>query len=284
MKILLIILLSPVISAAPIQNLGEAIVYKKTEQQELNLYVLKPDDWKPSDTRPAIVWFYGGGWVGGAPGQFEPQAKHFAKLGFVCILPEYRLIKIIPGPPVFPCRDAKSAMRWTRSHAVELGINPEKIAAAGGSAGGHLAAFTGLVDGMDDPADDLKISAKPAALLLFNPVLDNGKGEWGSERVGEKTKEFSPAHNVTKEAPPAIVFLGTKDKLIPVSTLERFQKNMKSAGVRCDLHLYEGKGHGFFNKDPERADTIAKSEAFLRDLGWLKQGSPDTSVGGGIGN
>lgn len=160
-------------------------------------------------------------------------------------------------------------MRWVRSHAAELGIDPEKIAAGGGSAGGHLAAFTALVDGTEDPDDDLKISAKPAALLLFNPVLDNGEGEWGSERVGGKTKEFSPAHNVTAKAPPAIVFLGTEDKLIPVSTLERFQKNMKDAGVRCDLHLYPGKGHGFFNGDPELTDTIEKSEAFLRDLKWI---------------
>ena len=279
MKTVILLLLAPLLHAAPPKDLGKAIPFKTTEQKKLNLFIVKPNDWKPSDTRAAIVWFYGGGWVAGSPKQFEPQAQHFAKLGFVSILPEYRLIKNIPGPPVFPCRDAKSAMRWVRSHAAELGINPEKIAAAGGSAGGHLAAFTGLVDGTDDTADDLKISAKPAALLLFNPVLDNGKGEWGSERVGKKTKEFSPAHNVTKEAPPAIVFLGTEDKLIPVSTMQRFQKNMESAGVRCDLHLYKGKGHGFFNKDPERADTIKKSEAFLRDLGW----SPDTSVGGGIG-
>ncbi len=269
MKALLPFLLAPLLQAAPTKDLGESVLYKKTEQKDLHLSVIKPGGWKASDKRPAIVWFHGGSWTGGSPKQFDAQAQHFAKLGFVCVLPQYRLIEKIPGPPVFPCRDAKSAMRWTRSHAAELGINPERIAAAGGSAGGHLAAFTALVDGTDDPGDDLKISPKPAALLLFNPVLDNGKGEWGSQRVGEKTAEYSPAHNVTKDAPPAIVFLGTSDKLIPVSTLERFQKNMKDAGIRCDLHLYEGKPHGFFNEEPERTDTMEKSEAFLRDLDWL---------------
>ncbi len=269
MKILLLLILAPLLHAAPIQNLGETIVYKKTEKKDLQLFVVKPDDWKSTDTRPAIVWFHGGGWVNGSPSQFSDQAKHFAKLGFVCFLPKYRFIKTIPGPPIFPCRDAKSAMRYVRSHAAELGIDPKKIAAAGGSAGGHLAAFTGLAEGMDDPADDLEVSAKPAALLLFNPVLDNGKGEWGNDRVEDRTKEFSPAHNITKEAPPTIVFLGTADKLIPVTTLERFTKNMSDAGVRCDLHLYDGQPHGFFNRGTAKADTIEKSEAFLRDLGWL---------------
>ena len=126
-----------------------------------------------------------------------------------------------------------------------------------------------MVDGTDDPQDDLTVSPKPAALLLFNPVLDNGQGEWGSERVGDRTKEFSPAHNVTKDVPPTIIFLGTNDNLIPVSTLERFQKNMREAGATCELHLYEDKTHGFFNEDPERADSVEKSEAFLRNLGWL---------------
>ncbi len=270
MKVFLLLLLAPLLRAAPIQDLGEAVVFKNTGKTDLELYLVKPTDWKASDSRPAIVWFHGGGWTGGNPGQFRDQAKHFAKLGFVCVLPEYRLIKGVPGPPVFPCRDAKSAMRYVRSHAAELGIDPKKIAAAGGSAGGHLAAFTALVEGTDDPADDLEISSKPAALLLFNPVLDNGEGEWGSDRVGGKTKEFSPAHNVTRDAPPAIVFLGTADKLIPVATMKSFQKNMEAAGVRCDLYLYEGSAHGFFNSGPEKADTLRKSEAFLRDLGWLE--------------
>jgi len=143
-------------------------------------------------------------------------------------------------------------MRWVRSHAAGLGIDPKRIAAAGGSAGGHLAAFTALVDGTDDPSDDLEISPKPAALLLFNPILDNGEGEWGHGRGGDRNKEFSPAHNVTKDAPPTVIFLGTKDKLIPVATMGRFKANMEKAGVRCDLHLYEDAGHGFFTPNPPK--------------------------------
>lgn len=266
--LLLFIVLSPICAiAAPAQK---EIVYKEVDGKALQLFVKYPENWQASDQRPAIVWFHGGGWVGGKVTQFDFQSEHFSKLGFVSVLVEYRLISKIPGPPIFPCRDAKSAMRWVRSHSKELGINPDRIAAGGGSAGGHLAAFTSLVEGTDDPLDDLKISPKPNALLLFNPVLDNGpEGGWGQKRVGDRIKEFSPAHNITKDAPPSIIFLGTNDRLIPVSTMERFQKNMREAGATCDLHLYEDATHGFFNQEPIRSKTLAKTEAFLRELGWI---------------
>ena len=84
------------------------------------------------------------------------------------------------------CADAKSALRYVRAHATELGIDPQRIAAAGGSAGGHLAAFTALVDGLDDPQDDLAVSCKPNALVLFNPVFNNGPDQWGHGRVGDR--------------------------------------------------------------------------------------------------
>ena len=235
------------------------------------MILMKPDEWKASDKRPAIVWFHGGGWVGGPVNQFEDHAHHFAKLGIVSALVKYRFIGKGDKRPTLPCRDAKSAMRWMRENATELGIDPNRIAAGGGSAGGHLAAFTALVDGTNDPADNLQTSPKPQALLLFNPVLDNGpNGGWSYDRVGGEFKKFSPAHNVGAEAPPTVMFLGTKDDLIPVSTLQSFKKNMKQAGARCELHLYEGLKHGFFNKEPAKADTIGKTEAFLRELNWIK--------------
>jgi len=168
-------------------------------------------------------------------------------------------------------------MRWVRGHAGELGIDPARIAAAGGSAGGHLAAHVGLVDGTDAPGDNRGISARADALILFNPVLDNGPGGWGTARVGARYPEFSPAHNVSRDDPPAILFLGSQDKLIPVATLERFRDAMRQAGVRCDLHVYEGEGHGFFNAN--RGDnkyyrlTVIAADKFLASLGWL-QGPP----------
>ena len=147
----------------------------------------------------------------------------------------------------------------------------------GGSAGGHLAAFTGLVDGIDDPKDDLTVSCKPQALVLFNPVFNNGPGQWGHERVGDDYLKYSPAHHVTKEAPPTIVFLGDMDKLIPVAVLNDFAAQMKQAGVRCDPHVYPKVGHGFFNRDPHKTLTLIETDKFLTSLGWL-HGEPTLKV------
>jgi len=254
-----------------------AHAYKKVADRELTLNAFNPPDWKAADRRPAIVFFHGGGWVGGSPKQFLRHCEYLASRGMVAIEADYRHIaKGDKGPPVDCVRDAKSAMRWVRGHAAELGIDPNRIAAGGGSAGGHLAAFVGMVEGLDDPADDLKISPKANALALFNPVFDNGPDQgWGHERVQDRYKEFSPAHNITKDDPPAIIFLGTKDKLIPVGVVERFKANMGKAGVRCEARFYEGQGHGFFNPGRGGTDefyyqTLLETDRFLASLGWLK--------------
>jgi acetyl esterase len=216
--------------------------------------------------------------VGGPLNQFDTQARHFAARGMVAVQVEYRLLGKDNEPPTTCIEDARSAMRWVRAHAKDLGVDPARIASAGGSAGGHLAAFVGMCDGVDDPKDDRKISAKSNAMVLFNPVFDNGPGGWGYARTGTEYKKFSPAHNVSADDPPAIVFLGSADKLIPAATLEKFKADMTQAGVRCETFVYDGQEHGFFNRDPWRTKTLMEADAFLVSLGWLK---PAVETGGG---
>lgn len=253
---------------------GKAYVYKSVEGRGLKLYVVTPEGWKPEDRRPAVVFFHGGGWVGGGPTQFSEHSKYLASRGMVAVQVEYRLLDRKGAEPPLVCvQDARSAMRWVRAHAGELGIDPGRIASGGGSAGGHLAAFVGMVEGLDDPADDRSVSPKSNAMLLFNPVFDNGPEGWGHQRVGERTKEFSPAHNVSADDPPAIVFLGSADKLIPVKTLDNFKAAMEKAGVRCEAHVYEGQPHGFFNYRSGGGkyyyETVLAADRFLASLGWL---------------
>ena len=266
------------VASACAQPAGTPHTYKKVGDRELKLYVYQPDGKKPETPLPAIVFFHGGGWVSGAPTQFLHHCEYLAKRGLVAIEADYRhLDKTTKEPPLICVQDAKSAMRWVRSHAAELGIDPDRIASGGGSAGGHLAAFVGMVEGLDDPQDDTKVSAKSNAMVLFNPVFDNGPGGWGTERVGNRYTEFSPAHNISKDDPPAIVFLGSKDNLIPVKTLEAFKANMEKVGVRCETRIYEGQGHGFFNYGKSENKfydaTVKEMDAFLTSLGWLKPGS-----------
>lgn len=267
-------------SAATVELPGTASAietYKTASETDLKIYIFNPEGHRPSDKRPAIVFFFGGGWNGGTPAQFEKHSRYLASRGMVAMCADYR-VKSRQGTTPFECvADGKSAIRWARANASRLGIDPDRIAAGGGSAGGHVAAATGIVPGLDDPADDPAVSSKANALVLFNPVYDNGPGGYGYERVAPRHEEISPAHNIAKGCPPAIVFLGTEDKLIPVATAESFKAKMEAVGARCDLHLYEGQPHGFFNDSKGETfflDTIRKMDAFLAGLGYL-EGEPD---------
>ena len=245
------------------------VVYKTIGDSKLSLFIFNPDGHKATDKRPAIVFFFGGGWNGGTPSQFYPQSRYLASRGMVAICADYRTKKSAGTDPRKCVQDGKSAIRWIRSHAKELGIDPNKLAAGGGSAGGHVAATTGTDTKFDEPDEDTSVSCRPNALVLFNPVYDNGPKGYGHDRVKDYWKNFSPMHNLTKETPPTIVFLGTKDKLIPVATAESYQKKMKDLGVRSDLHLYKDQPHGFFNK-AKYYETVLETDRFLTELGFLK--------------
>jgi acetyl esterase/lipase len=166
-------------------------------------------------------------------------------------------------------------MRWVRSKAGNLGIDPNRIASGGGSAGGHLAAVVGIMDGLDDPSDDLSVPAKSNAMLLFNPVLDMGPGSVAEKRVGDKYLEYSPYHNIKRGMPPAIVFVGTQDKVVPVRSVEAFCEQARAKGGRCEARVYEGQPHGFFNyrntgDNRYFKETLQAADEFLTSLGWLK--------------
>lgn len=247
---------------------GQVMPYKQTPQGELKLHVFNPPNHKLSEPAPAIVFFFGGGWNGGSPSQFYGQSEHLAKRGMVAICAEYRTKNGHGTDPRCCVQDAKSAMRWVRGHAPELGIDPARIAAGGGSAGGHLAAATAILLAFDEPGENTAIACRPQALVLFNPVIDNSAEGYGNDRVQEYWRDFSPLHNLREGTPPTVFFLGTKDDLIPVATAEKFKAAMEANGDRCDLHLYEDQPHGFFNK-AKYEETLAEADRFLASLGWI---------------
>ncbi|RMD84968.1 MAG: alpha/beta hydrolase [Lentisphaerae bacterium] len=250
------------------------VVYKKVGKIELHMDIFTPAQQNSKKVRPCIVFFHGGGWNGGAPGQFYPQCQYLAERGMVAISVEYRLRKTHGVTPKECLQDAKSAIRWVRKHAAELGIDPSKLAAGGGSAGGHLAAATAVCEGFDDPQDDLSISCVPNALVLLNPVIDNSKEGFGYRVVKEYWRKFSPLHNIRKGVPPTIFLIGTKDRLIPVKTANDFKARIEAVGGRCDLVFYPEMGHGFFNKPEYREKTLQEIDRFLCSLGYLQPQTP----------
>lgn len=251
----------------------EQILYKQVDTTKLYMKVFYPESLDQNKEYPAIVFFFGGGWNGGSLKQFEPHANYFSKRGMICFIADYRVKSRQQTTPFESLKDAKSAIRFIRGNASKFHVDTSKIVAGGGSAGGHLAAATALIEGYNEITDDQSISCVPNALVLFNPVIDNGPGGYGYERIGEAYKNFSPLHNIREGAPPTILFLGTNDRLIPVETAKYYQTVMEKVGSRCELYLYEGQGHGFFNyKNFEYYEkTVSEADKFLQSIGYLKK-------------
>ncbi len=254
------------------------LLYKQAGDIALFLHGFYPDDLKKGDARPAIVFFHGGGWVCGKTVQFNQQARAFRDLGFVAFSANYRLINK-HHTTVYECvKDGKSAVRWIRAHAKELGVDPNRIIAAGGSAGGHVAACTALIEGYEEEGDDKNVSCRPNALVLYSPVLDTTEKGYGADKMikGEKT-DLSPCHHVRKGLPPTILFHGTRDTTVPPENAERFEKLMKEAGNHCDRVPFEGRRHSFFNgsgfrrnnTDDDFNTTMEKAAEFLKSIGFI---------------
>ena len=248
------------------------VVFKDFDKDPLELNVFLPAGWDPGDKRPTIVFFFGGGWVGGTPSQFFPQSKYLASRGMVAVSAQYRTRGSHGTSPEQCVNDGKSAVRWMRQHASELGIDPRRIAAGGGSAGGHVAATTGVIDGMDEPGEDLSVSSKPDALVLFNPATDVAR----IQRWGPDAERASPLQHVGKGEPPTIVFHGEADTTVAYETAVAFCEAMQESGNRCELVSYEGRPHGFFNYSRSRSSytsTVWHMDRFLASLGFL-EGEP----------
>ena len=252
--------------------------YRKISETELKVWIFDSRQKMTERPLPAIVFFFGGGWTGGSPTQFEPQSRHLASRGMIAIVADYRVKSRQDAKPADCVSDAKACVRWVRANAARLGIDPNRIAVGGGSAGGHLAASVATLPGLDTAKDDKSVSCLPNALVLFNPGtamapfpgldLKGFGADLDKEKFGCEPTEISPIHHVKKGVPPTIIFHGKADTTVPYSTVEKFTEVMKAAGNRCDLIGYEGEKHSFFNKS-KYAETLAAADDFLVSLGYL---------------
>lgn len=277
-------------------NGSTPFIYKSIGDTDLRLHVFTPGGRKPGTKSPAVVFFFGGGWIFGDIRRFQTQATHLALRGMVTVLADYR-VKCRHGSTIMDSvADAKSAMRWVRDHADELGIDPTRIAASGSSAGGHLAAATALIPGFDDPRgpSDKTIDARPNALILYNPGLDTGSKAAADKiaalvgkEAAERGRELSPLDHLDRGLPPTIIFQGTADTLTPPETAKAFCFRAKALKFQCDVVSYPGAPHGFteawlgledaslgLKTEVWQWDTIRRTDVFLSKLGWLPRSSP----------
>jgi acetyl esterase len=252
---------------------GSIILQRQAERKE------NVDDEDPEKPKPAIVFFFGGGWVGGSPTQFERQARHLAERGMIAMVADYRVKSRNKTSAVACVEDGKAAVAWIRTHAKRLGVDPNRIAAAGGSAGGHVAATTGTLSGFGS-------DERPNAMILFNPGLTfaeldgwkpkgfgvNANAEAVKKRLGvEKATELSPSHHVGAHTPPTLILHGEKDTTVPLASAQVFEAQMKKAKRPCKLVIYEGASHGFFNRGDAFDQTLKEADQFLVELGWLEK-------------
>ena len=250
----------------------EVVVYRKTTQAELEIEIFRPQGWKAGDARSAVIFFFGGGWVGGSTTQFHPQATRLASLGVVAYCADYRVQSRHKTTPFEAVSDAKAAIRWIWRNAKSQGVDRDQIVAAGGSAGGHLAACCGLISGHDDVREGEPVFI-PAAMALFNPVIDTSRKGYGYAKLKQRYRELSPVEHVHALAAPTLLQVGSADTTTPPAGHELFKARMDKRGRNCSLFIAEGQKHGFFNPRGDNSQywsTLGIMEAFLRKEGLLK--------------
>lgn len=259
---------------------SDPFVFRKVGETELRLHVVKPTGWAKSDRRACFVAFFGGGWNSGSPERSIGWAKWAANSGLVGIAPDYRTRDRLGGTPEDCVSDARAAVRWVEAHAEELGIDSKKLICMGGSAGGHVAAWTAIPSpgpGKDDPAP----SIQPAALVLLNPVTDTKDGGYGgTKRFGgdaARARGCSVPDQMPAKMPPTIVFHATADKTVPYANSVAFRDKLTSGGNRCELVTFDGLGHSYnssqFGEAGKAADKKTHEDVatFLASLGLMEK-------------
>ena len=259
--------------------------YKTVGDIELKLHIFdmaRPGHTPTPEGRTAIVFFFGGGWKSGTTTQFEPHSKYFATRGALAITPEYRNRNKHNSTATQSVMDAKSAIRRVRRNATRLGVDPAKVVAGGGSAGGHLAAAVATLPEFDEPGEDTSISCIPNGLLLFNPAValrheafnierDSDRYRDIRARLGTIPEHISPVLNMREKAPPAIIFHGEDDPTVPFAQATAFAKGWSKHGI-CEVKGYKGQAHGFFNlnrKNDYFRLTTEAADQFLVKHGLL---------------
>jgi acetyl esterase/lipase len=244
---------------------ANAVVAEIQDYRPLHLDLRVPSGSGPF---PVVVWIHGGAWWGGSrlrlPETIAAVGFHdrLLRRGYAVADVDYRLSR----EAVFPAQleDVRAAIRWLRTFAGELGLDPARFAAWGESAGGHLAALVGLAGDVQAVVDWYGVAG-----MVDVPDLDLEPVEWllGSHPAErpELAIAASPLSHVHAEAPPFLCMHGTADQVVPFRHSELLAAALREVGVRCDLHPVAGADHIFLGH-PDVGQLVETSRTFLDDV------------------
>ncbi|MEZ5399477.1 MAG: alpha/beta hydrolase [Bryobacteraceae bacterium] len=268
---------TPPLTIPPGVEVKKDLVYARYGSREMHLDLYLPAS---GTSRPAVVYIHGGGWRNGSKNAFSRQAAHMAGRGFVGASIEYRL----SGEATWPAamHDAKAAVRWMRANAKAYGIDPKRIGAAGGSAGGHLVGMLGVTAGRTDlegAGGSAGESSEVIAVAAFNPAVDLvsfGKSAPGNASnsvsaflggtFAERPAVWELATPITHVSAKSARFLflhGDADTTVPIQQSIDMMEKLKASGVEAELMTAPGAVHGFFNRPPWFAPTLERMEQFF---------------------
>ena len=262
---------SPVIAARKSSSTtppGKNFVYKQSGGQPRDMEIYFPPNHDPATAKvPGVILFHGGGWTGGSLSQFQTACHYLASRGLVAATVNYQMLSKADAaklPKSETCKrvciiDAKSAIRWYKQHAAELGIDPKRIITGGGSAGGHISVLATLNPGLNDPADPKDIDTSVVAYLLFNPAFSPDD---------QQDAEVDVLRYLKPGLAPAIAFFGTEDKW-KVGWDAAYAKLKSLGDTTTELWLAPGQTHSFFNKGPWQTVTLVAADRFLVQHGLL---------------
>lgn len=241
------------------------LVYKQIGDVALEAHVFFPEN--EATDKGAYLFFHGGGWSTGIPEWGYTDCKRYRDKGMLAISFEYRLLDIHSSNIINCLEDANSAILWTREHSDFLGIDPEKIVAAGFSAGGHIAAGTAILDEFNIE-NEQGVNSKPNALIIHSATYNTTKGGFFRRQSNGNAVSISNQHQVKSGLVPGIYFHGTRDHLAPIPEFTDFRDKMDSLGNDYEYKIFEGVGH-FFGDPQSKEEVRVLTEKFLRERGFI---------------
>jgi len=232
-----------------VQRFSDFSFLEKGRKEKLDVYI-PSGEWK--NNRPAVLFIHGGGFKGGDKAEYRSASvsADLARAGYVAVSCNYVLsTKEKPGAWPQNIADCREAVRWMRKNASDLGIDPQRIAVAGGSAGGYLALMVGLTDEKPELGGNPKatISSKVSAVINMYGVTSSGKhGKEMLANLGaDADKIFSPLTYVTSKSVPVLILHGTADKTVDIKQSQNLEEVLIKNKVDYNFVEVEEGEHTF---------------------------------------